>query len=224
MLTIFPSNPVAFEQIIARISTTQTCTVDPQTVRINQQGATIKISVDPRHDCIVVSGRVPAERHDIGIGRFPPGVFEVRVLARDVLLVASEFTVIDTYAAKTRRFPLVDYTDLWWDPKEPGLGISITQHPSDRLFAAWFVYDVAGKPVWYTLQPGEWSSWPLSDIYTGPIYKTSGPYFASAFDPKLVTVTPVGTGTLTFTDYTTASFEYTVEGVSGSKSLTRMPF
>lgn len=44
------------------------------------------------------------------------------------------------------------------------------------------------------------------------------------FDPTQVGITQVGTGTLTFTDYSTGSFSYTVEGVSGSKPITRLPF
>ena len=137
------------------------------------------------------------------------------------MLGSATFTVTDTYSANAGFFPLVDYTDHWWDPLESGWGISIDQHPSNRLFAVWFVYSQAGLPVWYTLQPGVWTS---PTVYTGPVYKTTGPYFGGPFDSSLVSISLVGTATLSFTDYTTATFSYTVEGVSGSKPITRLPF
>jgi hypothetical protein len=117
--------------------------------------------------------------------------------------------------------PSIDVSDHWWNPQESGWGMSIMQHPSDRLFAVWFVYNASNQPVWYTLQPGTWTTFTR---YTGPIYKTTGPYYGGPFDPTQVGITQVGTGTLTFTDYKTGTFSYTVEGVSGSKPITRLPF
>ena len=61
-------------------------------------------------------------------------------------------------------------------------------------------------------------------VYTGPVFKTIGPYFGGLFDPNHVGVSLVGTGTLSFTDSNTATFSYTVEGVSGSKPITRLAF
>ena len=61
-------------------------------------------------------------------------------------------------------------------------------------------------------------------IYTGTLYRTTGPAFnAVPFNPAAVG-TNVGTATLTFTDGNTASFAYTVNGVSQVKTISREIF
>jgi len=58
--------------------------------------------------------------------------------------------------------------------------------------------------------------------YSGTLYRTTGPAFdALSWDPRLVTQTPVGTATFTFTDIANGTFSYTVNGVSQSKPITR---
>jgi lysyl endopeptidase len=133
-------------------------------------------------------------------------------------LFTSAFTVTETHAL--HPYPAVDYTDHWWNPHESGWGLSITQHASDRLFAVWFVDNQAAQPVWYTLQ----GSWGTFAQFTGPVYKTTGPYFGGPFDPNQVGVSQVGIGTLLFPDANSGQFSYTIEGVSGSKLITRLPF
>lgn len=218
-LTILPASPMNFEQVIARISLSH-CPIDQNTMRIRQAGNVI--SIDDVYDEPCVDIQQPTIPFDFRLGQFPPGTYYVIVYSSyDNTSTFTKFTVTDSYATKTGPFPIVDYTDHWWNPQESGWGLSIMQHPSDRIFAAWFVYDQSGQPTWYTLQPGQWVS---STVYTGPIYKTSGPYYGSTFDPNQVGVVLVGTGTFSFTDYTTGTFTYTVEGVTGSKAITRLPF
>ncbi|MFZ1704534.1 MAG: hypothetical protein WAT79_09300 [Saprospiraceae bacterium] len=95
------------------------------------------------------------------------------------------------------------------------------QHPSDRIFATWFVYDQAGQPTWYTLQPGQWLS---STEYSGPIYKTTGTYLGATYDPSQLVVSSVGTGTFDFKNYSSATFTYTIDGKEGAKEITRLSF
>jgi hypothetical protein len=166
----------------------------------------------------------PASSFDVELGRFPAGTYYVEVLEANPATPAINlaFTVAERHVfISPYTFPVVDYTDHWWNPLESGWGISIHQHTSDRLFAVWFVYSQSGQPVWYTLQPGAWTSW---KDYTGPVYKTTGPYFGGPFDSTQVGVAQVGVGTLSFADSNTATFSYTVEGVSGSKPITRLSF
>ena len=57
------------------------------------------------------------------------------------------------------------------------------------------------------------------------MYSTSGPAASEAtFDQSRVKKTRVGTATLTFSDASNATFAYTVNGVSGTKSITRQPY
>jgi hypothetical protein len=55
--------------------------------------------------------------------------------------------------------------------------------------------------------------------------RTSGPAFnAVPFNPNAVQVTPVGNFALTFSDGNTATFSYTVNGTSQTKTITRRVF
>lgn len=176
----------------------------------------------PRH--LTASSSFPISSFDVELGRFPAGSYEVVVIQTNPATPAinAAFTVTERHNfVPPYAFPIADFTDHWWNPLESGWGMNIHQHPTDRLFAIWFVYSQSGQPVWYTLQPGAWSS---STVYIGPVFKTTGPYFGGPFDPTQVGVTQVGTATLSFTDSNTGTFSYTVEGISGSKPITRLAF
>jgi hypothetical protein len=156
------------------------------------------------------------------IGKLPAGSYTVSVYQPQSTQVATaQFVVADKYAAASGPHPLVDYTDHWWNAQESGWGLSIMQHTSDRLFATWYVYDQNMQPTWYTLQPGSWTNF---KTYAGPIYRTTGPFYGGPFNPNQVSVEQVGVGTLTFADAAHGEFSYTINGVDGSKAITRLPF
>lgn len=157
----------------------------------------------------------------VNVDFFRKHISNTGITPQEIQIGSAQFTVTNNNATKTGPSPLVDYKDHWWNPQESGMGFSIMQHPSDRIFAAWFVYDQMGQPTWYTLQPGQWLS---STVYTGPIYKTTGTYLGATYDPGQLVVTPVGTGTLSFHSYSSATFTYTVEGKNGTKEITRLSF
>lgn len=115
----------------------------------------------------------------------------------------------------------IDYTDLWWNPGESGWGLNLIQHPSRVIFGVWYTYADDGKRTWYVLPSGSWTS---ANTYSGPLYATSGPNLAQSFDASKVTVQPVGTATLTFSDANNGTFAYSVNGVSGSRAIARQPF
>jgi len=218
-LAISPATPRVLESVYARITNTQTCVVDPHTLRLHQEGSTIRVETRFIPNCISTG---PGETVDVLLGAFPAGTYGVSVTDEGNVQVASQqFTVSDSYAAKTSTFPLVNYTDHWWNPQESGWGLSITQHPTDQLFAVWFVYNSSNQPTWYTLQPGQWTT---PTRYTGPIFKSTGPFFGGNFDPNQVGVAQVGSGTLSFDSPTSGTFSYMVEGVSGTKTISRLPF
>ncbi len=157
------------------------------------------------------------------LGAFPAGNYQVQVVKRSTggavtALAQAAFTV----AARNGNVPRTNYSDLWFNPNESGWGLNIQQHPSDIIFATWFVYGLDRKPIWYVIPDGQWSS---DHEYTGTVYRTIGPFFADTpFDPRLVQVIPAGTGTLTFNRYDAAIFSYTIDGVSGQKAMLRQGF
>ncbi|MDP2829984.1 MAG: hypothetical protein Q8O37_15440 [Sulfuricellaceae bacterium] len=115
--------------------------------------------------------------------------------------------------------PAARFTGLWWNANESGWGMSLTQQDS-MIFVAWFTYDAAGKPVWLVM-----SSCPLvGSSCTGDIYEVKGgTQLGVPWNGAGKVVTKVGAGTLSFTGDDAGTFAYTVNGVSGSRNMTRQP-
>ena len=116
-----------------------------------------------------------------------------------------------------------NYTDLWWASpagSESGWGVNLT-HEGTSVFASWFTYDTNGKPMWLVATAASTGT----RTYSGTLYRTTGPPFNSVpFTPSSVVATAVGSATFTFTDGNTATFAYTVNGISQSKAITREVF
>jgi hypothetical protein len=197
---------------------------------VSMSGNTVTVSVQMRGAFFPEEVIAPL---DVVLGKFPQGSYDVNVLKVTEGLPNSVAGTahFDVAARNTQASaPMYDYSDMWWNSAESGWGISLTQHPSANLFAAWFVYGSDGKPIWYVIPNGTWLTTPsglFSDgvsQYSGAVYRTRGPYYGGSFDPSQVMVTPVGSGNLMFTDYSHAVFSYTVDGVTGSKTIERQPF
>ena len=116
-----------------------------------------------------------------------------------------------------------NYEGLWWASpagSESGWGINFA-HQGDTIFASWFTYDLTGKGLWLVMTAQK----SAPNVYTGVLYSTTGPAFnAVPFDPVQVMSTQVGTGTITFTDASNASFNYTAKGITQTKAITRQVF
>jgi hypothetical protein len=114
------------------------------------------------------------------------------------------------------------YQDLWWSGlAENGWGMSIVQH-RDVLFANVFAYDSQGAPTWYVMPSGSWNDAHTS--YSGNLYLPKGSPFYAYDAAKFDIGAPVGTATFTFADVNSASFDYTVNGITGHKNITRLHF
>jgi hypothetical protein len=114
-----------------------------------------------------------------------------------------------------------NYSDQWWIPEESGWGASVLQQ-RDVLFVDLFVYDANGSPTWFTaalyLQAGSPAG---HNVFTGDLYRTTGPYFGGPFNSNNVTPTRVGTLTFDADSSTTAVMTYTVDGTQVVKNVTR---
>jgi hypothetical protein len=130
--------------------------------------------------------------------------------------VATNF--IGQSVAVTAPAAAVNYQGLWWaGPAESGWGINFA-HQGDVIFATWFTYDTTGKAWWLTMTANK-----VSDgVYSGQLMQTTGAPFNAYVPPA--NGTAVGTGTITFTSATTASFNYTVNGVTQAKALALQAF
>lgn len=114
-----------------------------------------------------------------------------------------------------------DYSDLWWNANESGWGFNIVQHASGNIFGVMYTYGADGKPLWFVLPGGTWSS---TTVFTGAWYQVVGPAYTSPFDPSAVNATQVGTATISFIDPSHASLSFTVNGTTVVKPITRQPF
>jgi hypothetical protein len=131
-----------------------------------------------------------------------------------------------TFALESDQRVAYNYQDLWWASpagSESGWGLSLA-HEGDVVFGAWFTYDVDGTPMWLAFTAPR-SADAATPSYTGTLYRTTGPSFAAVpFDPTQVVATAVGTATIAFSNGNAGVFSYTVNGVSGSKPITRQIF
>lgn len=117
--------------------------------------------------------------------------------------------------------PPADVTGLWWGgPSQDGWGISLTQQNA-TVFAAWYTYDENGRAVWFVMPAGAWNG----NRVTGRIFRATGSWVLGAvYNPALFAPADVGEGTFTFTNPGAATFNYTVQGRSGSIAITRLAF
>lgn len=109
-----------------------------------------------------------------------------------------------------------EYTDVYYNPLEPGWGAFVVQSDTTQ-FIALFIYRQDGSPTWYTGQ--------LTDDgtgnYTGPLYATTGTFFAAPWQ-GVNGPTPVGTIAFKPADNYYATIAYDINNVgSVSKLLTR---
>ena len=132
-----------------------------------------------------------------------------------------------TFGVQTNLALASNYQDLWWAApagSESGWGINLT-HQGDSIFATWFTYDHDHTPMWLVVTAAKTGP----GIYAGTLLRTIGPPFKAVPFPPVgapggVTGTNVGTATFSFTDGNSASFAYTVNGVSQTKVITREVF
>lgn len=112
--------------------------------------------------------------------------------------------------------------DMWWGGgSQNGWGIAILQQYS-ALFAVWFTYNEAGEPAWFVMPAGTWTA---TNTYEGRIYRTSSSrWLAMAYNTTAFRVNDVGSFRVRFNSDSTATFEYTIEGRSGTLQLQRQAF
>jgi predicted dienelactone hydrolase len=160
---------------------------------------------------------------DAGNGTFDydvGGVRQTKLIARQVF---GSPVPTCTFGAQSDLSLATNYQDMWWAApagSEAGWGVSLA-HQGNTIFAVWFTYGLDGRPLWQvaTVAPT------APATYSGTLYRTRGPAFSAVpFDPARVVATPAGTATLAFANGNSATFAYTVNGISQAKQITREVF
>jgi hypothetical protein len=117
---------------------------------------------------------------------------------------------------------VANYTDLWWaGQSENGWGISINQHGNVQ-FNILFVYDNAGKAIWYAMPGCTWNA--DFTACNGALYKPSSSALNN-YNPAQFAANPsVGSATFQYTGSGTGLLQYVINGIAGQKSISRQSF
>ena len=135
--------------------------------------------------------------------------------------------MLDAASAVAIAMHSQNYSDSWWNASESGWGITITDHDTSA-FVQWYTYDQTGHNQKYVIADGAFSNGKC--LLSGTIQHVTGPgWTLPAFDPNQVSRTNAGSGSIDFCPSGLAAgtivFNYNnVDGVTGSKQLTRLPF
>ncbi len=120
------------------------------------------------------------------------------------------------------RAGATNYTDIWWNSSESGWGLTLI-HQGDTIFAAWFTYGADNQSQWIVgsaLVKQEDGSFlgELSRPESGtPFNQINGP--ATTFP-----IPTVGSARLTFSNGENVRFDYTLDGITQTKNLSRFVF
>ena len=119
---------------------------------------------------------------------------------------------------------VLNFQDLWYASpaeSEAGWGVNVT-HQGDILFVTWFTYDTAGRGMWIV---GPRMERTAANTYSGGLFRTTGPaYNANPWNPANVVAQSVGTATFTFNTTGGGTFNYTLNGTTQTKNITKQVF
>jgi YVTN family beta-propeller protein len=189
--------------------------VNPSTNRIYVAGAQGALAVIDGASHAVTTLAIPSGATALGVN---PATNRVYVAS------GSGVTVIEGAGAAAPPQvtpPAFNVQGLWWrapEGSESGWGVNLTQQ-GETLFATWFTYDAQGNGLWLVMPNGMRTG---ANTYGGTLYQTNGPGFNEVpFNSAKVASSAVGTATFAFHDAHNGTFAYTVNGVAGSKPITR---
>jgi DNA-binding beta-propeller fold protein YncE len=110
---------------------------------------------------------------------------------------------------------VLNLTDLWHDPNEPGWGVFLDQQGT-TLFASLFTHDAAADPTWFVMSNGARQP---DGAFVGELYRTRGPFATGR-----TTIEPVGTMRFAPGEGNAAKLSYSVGGIAHTKAVERFRF
>jgi hypothetical protein len=115
--------------------------------------------------------------------------------------------------------PDSNFTGLWWNPGEPGWGVSV-EHQGGVIMATLFGYSPDGSPHWYTASAMREQA---DGDFHGDLFEMTGPAFGTAPWGGLVMHT-AGRMRIVFSGPTAARIEFTIGETTVAKDITPMVF
>jgi hypothetical protein len=197
--------------------------IEGTTISGNEVTLSYSVVPGPARVCFTVS---PPLVMDDAFGTFASGDYILRAV--DSAPMNPNPPIVVPFTVLPAPPPvLVNDEGLWWNVpagSEAGWGINLA-HQGDLIFATWFTYDLTGKAWWLVMTAAKTAD----NIYQGALYQTNGPAFDGPTFPPIgspggTTGSIVGSATLTFSDANNATFAYTVNGISQTKTITHQQF
>lgn len=113
------------------------------------------------------------------------------------------------------------YQGAWWAGQaDNGWGLSLIQH-GELLVAGWYYFDSQGQPVW-AIAPG--CNWTVKfKSCSGSVFTSTGSWLGD-YSPEFFFQTFLGTVSFSFTDADHGTMSWVIDGVAGSRSISRMQF
>lgn len=112
----------------------------------------------------------------------------------------------------------VDRSGSWFDPARDGEGFVVQYFNDSSAVVYWFTYDEEGNQRWF-IGSGTTIG---NRLEIDELLITEGGVFGPDFDPEDVRRIDVGELVLTFTGESSGRAEYTIDGVVGEQTLTRI--
>jgi len=116
------------------------------------------------------------------------------------------------------------YSDLWFNPQQPGWGVQVTEQ-DEIAFVTFYTYGADGRPTWFVASDARviaYSGSGALPVFQGTLYRTEGTYHGQSWDPAKSRVVPVGTISLELLDRDRMRIFYDADGVSGVKEVRRL--
>ena len=116
------------------------------------------------------------------------------------------------------------YSDLWFDPQQPGWGVSVVQQ-LETAFVTLYVYGADGKPTWFVASDAQVIAYAGAlPLFRGTLYRTEGSFHGGPFDPAASKLVAVGEVSLEVTGKDRMRVHYTADGASVVKEVRRYTF
>jgi CubicO group peptidase (beta-lactamase class C family) len=113
-----------------------------------------------------------------------------------------------------------DLSGLWWQPEQPGWGLSIAMQ-GGRPLPAWYTYDAAGQPQWLL---GEAMTRGADGVWRGSLLRYRGTPFAQIRGDAAAQGTLAGSVTLALRDDGALDFGWTLGSQSREQRVERLRF
>jgi len=218
--------PAATALDTIRLRYTHPGCVNPDSVQVSQDSNRITVQVDrgqPAPDC----GTLPGFYEEFTLGRLPAGEYDATLVLNPQPGAPGSREVVGPLhlsigrAGSASNRPHDDYSDMWWNPREPGWALTVNQY-TEKLFMVWQTYDESGKPMWLVAPGGAWSRDSEGRLhFGGAVYRSTGPSWQVPYSAKAMHLTPVGIADFSPLDASHAVFTYTVDNISGLKMVER---